>query len=1032
MFKSARWRNEKNRVKAVFKFQFHVTQVPLVGWDTMVVSLVPLDVGKPSLKSDKAEVMNGECQWLKPVFETARLVQDPKSMKFNEKFYQFLVSSPGSTKAGLLGETSINLADYAQVFKPCSVSLPLKGSNNGAILHVTVQRVEGEDVERRRETEENGDTIVKQPRKTLQSQLSNGENDGTSTVKENLFANGELRKSSSFESASGSDSSSGQYTPKGNGIGNGISLAPLNPINSSAEWSIHSTLEGNMDELAQTSGDNSWRERLLDPNVELEKLRSDAIALARQLDVSELELQTLRKQVVKESKRGQEFSLEISDLKDERDAARRECEEFKASLKRLSIVNTPKVSKVDDEDLRSVLEEIKEELSHEKSLNANLRFQLEKTQESNSELILAVRELDELLEQKEKEIGGLGDNSIEVVHIADADDDLCENGNIVLHSKSYKQKKELPKTMSQHDDEDQYALEVLVKGDVGVTNSLEQQIIDLKSELELYAKEREEMEMQMEQIALDYEIMKQENHDLSSKLEQIQLREQLRMQYECSAHLAIINDLESHVAGLEKELAKQAEQFRTDLETVTQAKIKQEQRAIQAEEAMRKIRWRNANTAERLQEEFRVLSSQLSSTFDANEKLATKAMKEASELQLEKCHLEELLEKANDELELVQEQHRAELEEQSKLLDMKTDEANELLSELENKSAALENQKKLIEEMRKAYSEEIERLLEEKNDLAEQVQQKEELVAEIERLTLAVEESERMLKDRKLEKEELEREISSVREEMNKSLEELSNLRSLSDEKETMIQTLNSEVETLQVNSSDMKHSLLEDELEKEKLRKQISHLVDDLQKKDDMIARFEKKLKENNARHAVTDTAAKTSIRNKNSRSNMTPQNSKEVSALREKVRILQEEMKLKNAELEETKNLFIKKEKDLNDKIEELGRNREGSNCEGMKYKDNLNDEQEECICEDKENALRFEQENKADSEKLKIEQGYIAEILSEVTALKQRNESMEAELKEMQERYSDISLKFAEVEGERQQLVMRIRSLKNSMKT
>lgn len=41
---------------------------------------------------------------------------------------------------------------------------------------------------------------------------------------------------------------------------------------------------------------------------------------------------------------------------------------------------------------------------------------------------------------------------------------------------------------------------------------------------------------------------------------------------------------------------------------------------------------------------------------------------------------------------------------------------------------------------------------------------------------------------------------------------------------------------------------------------------------------------------------------------------------------------MKLKNAELEETKNLFIKKEKDLNDKIEELGRNREGSNYEGM----------------------------------------------------------------------------------------------------
>lgn len=48
-----------------------------------------------------------------------------------------------------------------------------------------------------------------------------------------------------------------------------------------------------------------------------------------------------------------------------------------------------------------------------------------------------------------------------------------------------------------------------------------------------------------------------------------------------------------------------------------------------------------------------------------------------------------------------------------------------------------------------------------------------------------------------------------------------------------------------------------------------------------------------------------------------------------------------------------------------------------------------------------------------------------------LKRQNESMEAELKEMQERYSEISLKFAEVEGERQQLVMTIRTLKNALK-
>ena len=46
-------------------------------------------------------------------------------------------------------------------------------------------------------------------------------------------------------------------------------------------------------------------------------------------------------------------------------------------------------------------------MNHEKDLNANLRIQLQKTQESNNELILAVQDLDEMLEEKNKEILGL-------------------------------------------------------------------------------------------------------------------------------------------------------------------------------------------------------------------------------------------------------------------------------------------------------------------------------------------------------------------------------------------------------------------------------------------------------------------------------------------------------------------------------------------------------------------------------------------------------------------------------------------------
>ncbi|KAL4395345.1 hypothetical protein HN51_023287 [Arachis hypogaea] len=43
--------------------------------------------------------------------------------------------------------------------------------------------------------------------------------------------------------------------------------------------------------------------------------------------------------------------------------------------------------------------------------------------------------------------------------------------------------------------------------------------------------------------------------------------------------------------------------------------------------------------------------------------------------------------------------------------------------------------------------------------------------------------------------------------------------------------------------------------------------------------------------------------------------------------------------------------------------------------------------------------------------------SDMLSELSLLKERNKLMENELKEMQERYSEMNLKFTKVEGERQ---------------
>lgn len=47
-------------------------------------------------------------------------------------------SVQGSTKAALLGEATVNMAEYAEAFKPSAVTLPLKGSPApGALLHVS-------------------------------------------------------------------------------------------------------------------------------------------------------------------------------------------------------------------------------------------------------------------------------------------------------------------------------------------------------------------------------------------------------------------------------------------------------------------------------------------------------------------------------------------------------------------------------------------------------------------------------------------------------------------------------------------------------------------------------------------------------------------------------------------------------------------------------------------------------------------------------------------------------------------------------
>ncbi|KAM3305495.1 centromere-associated protein E [Capsicum chacoense] len=159
MSRITKWKLEKNKVKVVFRLQFNATHIPQSGWDKLFISFSPADSGKTIAKTTKANVRNGTCKWADPIYETTRLLQDVKTKQFDEKLYKLVVAM-GSSRSGILGEATINLAEYAEAAKPSSVPLPLQGCNAGTVLHVTVQLLTSKtgfrEFEQQRELRERG------------------------------------------------------------------------------------------------------------------------------------------------------------------------------------------------------------------------------------------------------------------------------------------------------------------------------------------------------------------------------------------------------------------------------------------------------------------------------------------------------------------------------------------------------------------------------------------------------------------------------------------------------------------------------------------------------------------------------------------------------------------------------------------------------------------------------------------------------------------------------------------------------------
>ncbi|KAG4907898.1 hypothetical protein JHK86_056382 [Glycine max] len=437
-------------------------------------------------------------------------------------------------------------------------------------------------------------------------------------------------------------------------------------------------------------------------------------------------------------------------------------------------------------------------------MKANLQLQLRKTQNSNSELLLAVTDLEAMLEQKNNEILDLSTNI-----------------------KSQKITKE-------HDDATELDL-------------LRQKIADQDDEIDNYYKQHEELSEQIKELTLEYDLLKKENVDISLRLKQDEaqhiklqnehssslvtiqqlesqverLEEKLKVQEdEFSASLLCIKELENEVKSLEKELKLQAEKFEEDHHAMQCAKTEQEQRVIQAEEALRKTRHNNAVASERFQEEYRLLSVEMSQKVEENEKMTIKAVAEADELRHQNKLIEEMLHKCNEELRLITDQNELKMKELLNQMDSKAETIEQMSQELEVKSKQLEDAQRQKDEKNASFSKQIQML-----------------GSQIKMLMADGSLSETKLTKNTTETQKGQRFMTS-------------------NDEEKMLVTLLSEVETFKNQHNEIKQSLRKEQVEKENMKKQISQLEGELKKKEAELSAMEKKLKNNKGRVANESAA--------------------------------------------------------------------------------------------------------------------------------------------------------------------------------
>nr|XP_051195073.1 intracellular protein transport protein USO1-like isoform X2 [Lolium perenne] len=388
---------------------FCAVQVPVVS-DRLLITIISVGSGKTIAKSSKAAALNGICEWPDSILQSIRFSRDEVSQEYQE--YQCkIVVSMGSTKTAILGEAFLNLTTYLSSSDSTDISLPLKKSNSGTVLQLKIQCLGAK--------KSSGKSWSELSTHLVDSSPTNGEMGRKSGFYDivNKHARSLPGNEGACQDESGNrDASfSAPKSRRSSNSGDRKNLSPRDNSNEGLQMGSQDAASSYVNHDSLNRGDDSSKDLRNTAEEIVEKLQGKAKMWERHSRKLKIEMETLKNECTDKSKQQAELLLELSASHSERDSLRREIEELKSSLEdltaRQTIVGTPECA-----DVIFLQKETIDEVQFLKESNANLTTQLNKTQETNIELVSILQELEETIELQRVEMSKLPQASDVVDH----------------------------------------------------------------------------------------------------------------------------------------------------------------------------------------------------------------------------------------------------------------------------------------------------------------------------------------------------------------------------------------------------------------------------------------------------------------------------------------------------------------------------------------------------------------------------------------------------------------------------------------